>query len=145
MCLTETWTTNNNSDPTYIAATPNTHYFIQQSRISHDGGLAVIINYNIILTTTFHRTVNSIELLQLHLKLNKNINTLKLLILYRPHNSINPVLTIHDMLYQLHDEHNLLILGDFNINPRAIIFSNILNDLNLTQHIGESNRIHTVP
>ena len=24
MCRTETWTTNNNSDPTYIAATPAT-------------------------------------------------------------------------------------------------------------------------
>ena len=59
MCLTETWTTNNNSDPTYIAATPNTHYFIQQSRISHGGGLAVIINSNITLIKKMHSTVNS--------------------------------------------------------------------------------------
>ena len=61
MCLTETWTTNNNSDPTYIAATPNTHYFIQQSRISHGGGLAVIINSNIILTKKMHRTVRKLH------------------------------------------------------------------------------------
>ena len=84
-----------------------------------------------------HSTVNSIELLQLHLKLNKNTNTLKLLLLYRPPNSINPPPTIHNILYQVHDEQNLLILGDFNINPQSIVFSNILNDLNLTQHIHE--------
>ena len=84
-----------------------------------------------------HRTVNSIELLQVHLKLNKNTNTLKLLLLYRPPNSINPLPTIHDILYQVHDEQNLLILGDFNINPQSIVVSNILNDLNLTQHIHE--------
>ena len=44
MCLTETWTTNNTSDPTYIAATHNTHYYIQQSRTLHGGGLAAIIH-----------------------------------------------------------------------------------------------------
>ena len=92
-----------------------------------------------------HRTVNSIELLKMHLKLNKNTNTFKLLLLYRPPNSINHLPTIHDILYQVHDVQNLLILGNFNINPQSIVFSNILNDLNLTQHNEPThNKINTL-
>ena len=65
MCLTETWTTNNNYDHTYIAATPNT-------RTLHGGGLAAIIHSIIILKKKSTNTINSIELLQLHLKFQSN-------------------------------------------------------------------------
>ena len=60
-------------------------------------------------------------------------------------NYINPLPTIHDILYQVHDEHNFPI-GDFNIKPRAIVFSNILNDLNITQQIHEltHNKVNTL-
>ena len=30
--------------------------------------------------------------------------------------------TIQDILYELHDDQNLIILGDFNINLKSIVF-----------------------
>ena len=55
--------------------------------------------------------------------------------LYRPPNSTSPLNTIYDILNDVHDKNNLIILGDFNLNPNSLIFKNVLNDLNLKQHI----------
>ena len=55
--------------------------------------------------------------------------------LYRPPNSTSPLNTIYDILNDVHDKNNLIILGDFNLNPNSLIFKNILNNLNLKQHI----------
>ena len=55
--------------------------------------------------------------------------------LYRPPNSTSPLNTIYDILNDFHDKNNLIILGDFNLNPNSLTFKNILNDLNLKQHI----------
>ena len=48
MCLTETWSTEY-STPTFIAATPKTHFFINYSRASRAGGVAAIIHNSITL------------------------------------------------------------------------------------------------
>ena len=58
LCLIETWMNNDNSDPTYIAAIPNTHYVIQRYIKSHGCGLAAIINSNIKLINHSNRTFN---------------------------------------------------------------------------------------
>ena len=60
---------------------------------------------------------------------------LNLILFYRPPNSTSPLNTIYDILNDVHDKNNLIILGDFNLNPNSLIFKNVLNDLNLKQHI----------
>ena len=60
---------------------------------------------------------------------------LNLILLYRPPNSTSSLNSIYDLLNEVHDKNNLIILGDFNLNPNSLIFKNILNDLNLKQHI----------
>ena len=60
---------------------------------------------------------------------------LNLILLYRLSNSTNPLNTVYDILNDVHDKNNLIILDDFNSNPDSLIFNNILDDLNLKQHI----------
>ena len=48
MCLTETWSTEY-SKPTFIAATPKTHFFINYYKASRAGGVAAIIHNSITL------------------------------------------------------------------------------------------------
>ena len=60
---------------------------------------------------------------------------LNLILLYRPPNFTSPLISIYDLLNEVHDKNNLIILGDFNLNPNSLLFKNILNDLNLKQHI----------
>ena len=136
MCLIETWSTEY-STPTFIAATPKTHYFINYSRASRAGGVAAIIHNSITLHKQTNSTINSIELshIQLTHKLAYLFTDLNIILLYRPPNSTSPLNTIYNILNNVHDKNNLLILGDFNLNPNSLIFKNILNDLNLKQHI----------
>ena len=63
---------------------------------------------------------------------------LNLILFYRPPNSTSPLNTIYDILNDVHEKNNLIILGDFNLNPDSLRFKNILNDLNLKQHIIDS-------
>ena len=136
MCLTETLSTEY-STPTFIAATPKTHFFINYSRASRAGGIAAIIHNSITLHKQTNYTINSIELTHIQLThKSANISTdLNIILLYRPPNSTSPLNTIYDILNDVHDKNNLIILGDFNLNPNSLTFKNILNDLNLKQHI----------
>ena len=136
MCLTETWATND-STPTFIAATPNTHYSINHPRDSHGGGIAAIIRNSIKLLSQSSSNINNIEFTQLQLQLPNLNKPLKLIILYRPPNSKNFTDTLTEILYRFYDLNNVLIIGDFNTDPHSTSFLNILNDLNLTQHISE--------
>ena len=135
MWLTETWT--NNKNTTYTGASHNTNYFIQISRTSHGDELSSIINYNIKLIKNSNRTFNYIDIILIYLKLPNNANILNILLLYRPQYSINHLPTKNDILHEVNEQKNVIILSDFNINSKSIVFSNILNDLNIIQHINE--------
>ena len=105
MCLTETWSTEY-STPTFIAATPKTHFFINYSRASRAGGIAAIIHNSITLHKQTNSTINSIELTHIQLThKSANISTdLNIILLYRPPNSTSPLNTIYDILNDVHDK-----------------------------------------
>ena len=136
MCLTETWATHD-SIPTFIAATPNTHYSLNHPWHSRGGGSAAISRNSIKLLSQSSSNINTFELTQLQLQLPNLIKPLKLIILYIPSNSKNVTDTLTEILHRFYDLNNILINGDFNSDLHSISFLNILNDLNLTQHISE--------
>ena len=72
MCLTETWPTEY-STPTFIAATPKTHFFINYSRVLRAGGVAAIIHNSITLHKQTNYMINSIEAHTYNLLINQLI------------------------------------------------------------------------
>ena len=105
MCLTETWSTEY-STPTFISATPKTHFFISYSRASRTGGVAAIIHNSKTLHKQTNSTINSIELTHIQLTHGSaNISTdLNIIFLYRPPSSSSPLNTIYDILNDVNDK-----------------------------------------
>ena len=64
-----------------------------------------------------------------------------LIILYKPPRSPSFLETILDILIKFNTQTNLIIIGEFNTNPNLLSFNNIINDVNMTQHITELTHI----